>query len=138
MNFYKYFTRPEQLDGYENRFRIPGLAYQAAQTGEITWKQAEPYIMKDPKWAFRYALHILNHRWPEAEPYIMKDPWWAYGYARNALQCRWPEAEPYIMKDPWSAYLYARHVLKRRWPEAEQYIMKDPEWWDEYKEVSGL
>jgi len=101
MNIYKYFTRPEQLDGYENRFRIPSLAYEAAQNGEITWKQAEPYIMKDPELAYLYAFGNLNHRWPEAEPYIMKNPWWAYWYAHDILKRRWPEAEPYIMKNPW-------------------------------------
>jgi len=138
MNIYKYFMHPEQLDGYTNRIRIPEIAYNAARNGEITWKQAEPYIVKDPKWAYLYALNVLKCRWPEAERYIMKDPKWAYFYASLVLKRRWPKAEPYIMKDPWWAYRYTADVLNRRWPEAEPYIMKDPGTWAEYKQVFNL
>ena len=138
MNLYKYFTHPEQLDGYENRIRIPDIAYRAAENGEITWEQAEPYIMKDPRSACWNALVVLKHRWPEAEQYIVKDPWWTYWYAYNILKHRWPEAEPYIMKDPRSAYLYVFRVIKRRWPKAEPHIMKDLKRWNKYKRAFGL
>ena len=70
----------------------------------------EPYIMKDPKWAYYYALNVIKDRWPEAEPYIMKDPAWAHAYALKVIKGRWPEAEPYIMKDPDWAYYYAREI----------------------------
>jgi len=138
MNLYKYFTRPEQLVGYENRFRVPSLAYELAEDGEITWKQAEPYIMKDPWLAYEYARDVLERRWPKAEPYIMKDPESACMYAHHILKHRWPEAEPYIMKDPESAYWYAVRVLKRRWPEAEPNIMKDPNSWNAYRKFFEL
>jgi len=138
MNIYKYFTYPEQLVGYENRLRIPDIAYRAAENGEITWEQAEPYIMKDPRSACLYALNALQCRWPEAEPYIMADPESAYTYARFVLQRRWPEAEPYIIKDPKCLYWYAHGVLMDRWPEAEPYIMKDLKWWGLYKRTFDL
>ena len=57
---------------------------------------------------------------------------YAYGYALNVIQGRWPEAEPYIMKDPEMAYYYALNVIKDRWPEAEPYILKSPYWNDKY------
>jgi hypothetical protein len=94
------------------------------------WPEAEPYIMKDPEWAFWYAHNVMGReRWPEAEPYIMKDPRWASWYALNVMKGeRWLEAEPYIMKSPEWAYYYADKIMKgERWPEAEPYIMKDPE-----------
>ena len=81
MNLYSKHTNPESLYGYADRFKIPGLAYEEAErTGN--WKEAEPYIMKDPYYAYEYAMHVRNKgRWPEAEPYIMKSPKWAYWYA---------------------------------------------------------
>jgi hypothetical protein len=36
--------------------------------------------MKAPKWAYYYAINILDRPWPEAEPYIMKDPQLAAEY----------------------------------------------------------
>ena len=90
------------------------------------WKEAEPYIMKDPIYAYKYVTDILGTRWVEAEPYIMLDAESAYSYAKNILKGRWYEAEPYIMKDPYSAYLYAERIIGGRWKEAEPYIMKDP------------
>lgn len=96
-------------------------------------ERLEPY-KKDPQGAYYVANTILKDRWPEAEPYIMKDPLYAYTYAKNVLKRkRWPEAEPYIMQSPrWSLY-YAYDVIGGRWLEAEPYIMKDPDEWELYK-----
>ena len=126
MNLYEYHTNPETLYGYKDRFKIPLFAYkEAKRTGN--WLEAEPYIMKDPEYAYFYAMDAIQDEWPEAEPYIMKDPEYAYFYARDIRKKgRWPEAEPYIMKDPKYAYLYANEVIKDEWTEAEPYIMKDP------------
>jgi len=30
--------------------------------------------MKNPEWAYKYALDVIKDRWPEAEKYIMKAP----------------------------------------------------------------
>ena len=123
MNLYEYHTNPETLYGYKDRFKIPLFAYkEAKRTGN--WLEAEPYIMKDPEYAYFYARDIRKKgRWPEAEPYIMKDPYSAYWYARYVIEGRFPEAEPYIMKDPEYAYMYARDIRKKgRWSEAEPAI----------------
>jgi hypothetical protein len=74
---------------------------------DFTQKQIRA-ISKDPKWACLYAITALNRkRWPEAEPYIMKDPGYAYTYARSVIKKRWPEAEKYIRGDEhwWSMYI---------------------------------
>ena len=85
-------------------------------------------VLKDPKWAYKYACDIIGGRWPEAEPVIMQDLKWAYYYARNAIQGRWPEAEPVISRSPEWASKYALDVIGGRWPEAEPVIRQDPEW----------
>ena len=123
IDLYSNHTNPETLHGYKDRFKIPGFAYEEAKrTGN--WTEAEPYIMKDPTYAYLYARDIRKKgRWPEAEPYIMKDPYSAYWYARYVIEGRWKEAEPYIMKDPEYAYMYARDIRKKgRWSEAEPAI----------------
>jgi hypothetical protein len=96
-------------------------------------ERLEPY-KKDPQGAFYIARTILKDRWPEAEPFIMKDPLYAYNYTYYVLGgYRWPEAEPYIMKHPRMATDYAFYILGERWPEAEPYIKQDPVQWDVYK-----
>ena len=110
------------------------------------WPEAEPYIMKNPKYAFDYAYDVINKeknlgiRWPEAEPYIMKSPRYAHSYAYNVINKRkdhgkrWPEAEPYIMKSSETAFDYAYYVINKekdlgkRWPEAEPFIKTSPEY----------
>ena len=98
-------------------------------------------------YALQYAINITKGRWKEAEPYIMKDPHDAYYYAKTILSkdpewCkisghkngRWPDAEPYIIKEPYFAAEYAKYILNERWSDAESYIMKDEEEWEEYKD----
>ena len=78
LNVYKYHTKPNQLDEYENRVAIiPELAYYYARDIiKGIWPEAEPYIMKDPHYAYYYALYRIEGRWEAAEPYIMKDEYW--------------------------------------------------------------
>ena len=78
-------------------------------------------------WALcRYARYVVKGRWPEAEPYIMKNPKTAYRYALCVIKGRWLEAEPYIKKNPEQACHYAYYILEGRWPEAESYMQKNP------------
>jgi len=116
-------------------FASPQDAYYYARCVlDHEWPAAEPYIMKDVRYAYWYAREVREREWPEAEPYIMKDPHTAYLYVRDIRKCReWPEAEPYIIKSPQEAYSYAKDVRKRRWPEAEPCIMTDSYFWNEYK-----
>jgi hypothetical protein len=92
------------------------------------WPEAEPVIAKAPEWAYRYARYVIKRRFPEAEPVIAKDPLWAFYYAKIAIKGRFPEAESAIARDPQLAYWYAKDVIKGRFPEAEPFIAKDPEW----------
>jgi len=109
MNLYSKHTNPESLYGYKDRFKIPSVAYkEAEQTGN--WEEAEPYIMKSPKWAYWYAMYVIKGRWPEAEPVIMQDPESAFYYAVWVIGDRWPEAELVIMKDPDYAYEYKKFI----------------------------
>jgi len=58
-----------------------------------------------------YARDIRKKgRWSEAEPYIMKNPTYAYWYARYVIEGRFPEAEPYIMKSPEYAAEYNEFI----------------------------
>jgi len=83
--------------------------------------------IKDPESACKYAIHVLNkQRWPEAEPYIQKKVRWAYKYTRLVLKRRWLEIEDEILKRPALAWKYAKYIMKDRWPEAEPAIMKTP------------
>ena len=45
---------------------------------------------------YKHARDVIKGRWPEAEPFIMKDPTYAYYYAKDVIKDRWPEAEPAI------------------------------------------
>ena len=91
------------------------------------WPEAEPYILKNPHIAIKYAMeHMPGKRWPELEKIIINDPHFAYSYAYFNLDKRWPEAEPTIMKDAESAYYYATNVLHKRWPKAEKIILNSP------------
>ena len=92
------------------------------------WREAEPYIMRNPKYAYKYAKKVLKRRWPAAELYIMQDPEYAVEYAIDVLKSEWREAEPYIMQDPEQAYYYAKTILKSEWPAAERYIMQNPKY----------
>ena len=80
-------------------------------------KDLEPYLIKDPRWAFYYARDIIKGRWKEAEQYIIEDSGWSYWYARDIIKGRWIEAEQHIINDSASVYLYARDVIKGKLPE---------------------
>lgn len=74
-----------------------------------------------------------NRRIQKFEPYIMKDPAEALRYATKAMHAQpWKEAEPYIATDPDSASMYALRILRKRWKIAEPAIKKSTRW-DRYK-----
>jgi len=93
-------------------------------TKHVRWPEAEPYILKNPHVAIKYANELMHgERWPELEKIVINDPDLAYRYALFNIDGRWPEAEPTIMKDAESAYYYAYNVLQKRWPAAEKMIL---------------
>ena len=53
MNLYKYHTNPEQLDGYENRLRVPRFAYEYGVENGFT-DELVSVIATDPQWASEY------------------------------------------------------------------------------------
>jgi hypothetical protein len=119
----------EPTEGLRDAFWSIGIRTDLATWFDLgKWSEAEPYIMKDPAYAYHYAKNTICGRWPEAEPYIMKDPVHTYLYAHNIIHGRWTEAEPFIMKNPEYAYCYANNIINGRWPEAEPYIMKNPKY----------
>ena len=125
---------------YEDVLELPGgkeqtsynLYWHARMIISGRWPEAEPTIMGNPWFAYRYAENVIGGRWPEAEPIIMKDPDSAFYYAQMVIHGRWPEAEPHIMKNSYWAYKYAFYVIQDRWPEAEPTIMEDPDKWRHY------
>ena len=120
---------------YQRRIRKnPKKAFEWANHNRTRFPEAEPYIVKDPQWAVKYAAEVLEDRWPEAEATILQsqDPYKAYVYAMFALKSRWPEAEAIIATKPFEAYAYAHSLIKGRWPEAEAIIMSHPTWAFQY------
>lgn len=167
MNLYRLHKKPQVLAHYNERSQLPWVAFEEIEFrafNEMDFKPLLKYIVKDPKFATRYALEISQDRFPEAEPYIAKDAYWAWvymeanddyfengwpeaepaimqdpghavDYAVEYKQGRWPEAEPYIMQDTEEAYYYAKRVIGGRWPEGEAAIKKDIWAWTQYTEM---
>jgi hypothetical protein len=96
----------------------PQQAYDKCLINNKRDKDLEPFIIKDPHYAYFYALNIIEGRWIEAEQYIMKNPHYAYFYAKNMIRGRWIEAEQYIMKRPGYSYYYALFVIQGKLPES--------------------
>lgn len=139
MNLYKYHSKPEVLDGYEDRiYRVPEMALAYAKKRGLRVPEAEEAIMRSPRYSYYYTRDIIRGRWLEAEPVIKKSPFWAYRYSRDVIYRRWTEAEPYIMQEPLWAYWYAKDVIGGRWLEAESYIEQDESVWNDYKRYFNL
>jgi hypothetical protein len=117
MNLFNLYNKPEEMHGYENRFRIPELAYEWCKKHGRN-KEAERYLVTSPRWAYNYACDVIKGRWPEGEAVITTDPVWAYCYAIYVIKDRWPEAEAVIATNSYWASTYARDVIKGPWPEA--------------------
>ena len=109
MNLYDLHEKPELLHGYSTReYHVPELAFQSLlrnMKNKNVKSVLEPTIMKSPQYAYLYAI-INGRRWLKAEPYIMKDSFWAYKYASEVIKNRWKDAESYIRTDSalWNMY----------------------------------
>ena len=112
-------------------YKDPDKAAAWAIKHQQRFPEAEPYIAKDPYWAYRYARDVLKGRWPEVEATIATSPH-VCKYAKDVIKGRWPEGEEAIANQlPLSlrtslSFYYARGVIKGRWPEAEAAIATDP------------
>lgn len=133
INFYKFYNRFD-LDHNEYHNSLEIFNYWWLEEGEQPQlsdiENILHIIKRDAPSANEVARAIIKDRWIDAEPYIMKRPYYAFRYARDILKARWSEAEPYIMKHPHQAYLYAYYIIKSRWVECEPYMKTDEnEWW---------
>ena len=105
MNLYDFHTNPEQLEGYENRLRVPMMAYEYGTQHGFT-DELVSAVAKHPKSAFEYAYYIIKGRFPEGEATIAKNPQWAFFYAAEIIEGRFPEGEAAMSKDPHWASRY--------------------------------
>jgi hypothetical protein len=65
MNLFKLYNKPEEMAGYENRFRVPSIAYDwCLKYGRN--KGHEKHIATDPELAYLYARDVIKGPWPEA------------------------------------------------------------------------
>jgi len=56
LNIYKFHNKPEELNNYEEIYKLPEVAYKKAgaiDAGRVP--ELEPYIIKDPFYACNYA-----------------------------------------------------------------------------------
>ena len=84
MNLYEYHSTPSLLDEYDNRITIiPELAYNYASETNQRFLAGERAVMKDPEWAYWYAIGIIKCRWEAAEPTIMKDSFYWTLYKKH-------------------------------------------------------
>lgn len=76
MNLYRYFNKPEELNGYEDRLTlVHNLAFSHANS-EIRGRfpEGESAIAKDVRHSYIYAKHVLKGRFPAGESIIAKNP----------------------------------------------------------------
>jgi hypothetical protein len=133
INFYRYYNGVLDKQHY-----APLIDQLMRSRWSKELKPIEHIIKVIPKYAYRYARHLLNCRWLEAEDIIKQEPVYAYWYAHHVIKGRWIEAEPYIMKKPFCAGWYTCYVIKGRWPEAEEYIKQDEMLWQQYCKEYGI
>jgi len=75
MNFYEYYTKPEELDGYDNRhdFIVSSIMHNALTTKKKLTDKQEKIISYNPLASQLYAIHILKGPFPLGEPAIKRD-----------------------------------------------------------------
>jgi hypothetical protein len=69
----------------------PEEAYYKCWGNRKRDKDLEPFIIKDPEYAYFYAKDIIKGRWLEAEPFIIQDSGWAFYYAADIIKGKLPE-----------------------------------------------
>lgn len=104
INFYRYHK--EKLDLYSLYYHPLDTTRDCKYADEIMH-----IIKKDAECACLHA-RITDTRWPEAEPYIMKNPYFAYIYATYVMQERWLEAESMIESDDYWWMRYKKEFLQ--------------------------
>ncbi|MEL0015010.1 MAG: hypothetical protein VW715_07325 [Rhodospirillales bacterium] len=95
------------------------------------FRQGEKAILKSPKEAVRYAIHV-GMRLPPAEKLIAQSASTAYNYVTGVIKEPWPEGEDAIASDPYYAFCYAKYYIKGPWRKGHNAIMQSNEWKEHY------
>jgi len=110
MNLYKLHSKPEQLDHYDEQWKMPEKA-----------------------WNLITKMHYADHKdTRHLAKYIKYLPYKSYIYARDIMNGeRFYEAEPYILQEPVAAASYYRWIIGAEyndggdddvsWPEADKF-----------------
>ena len=95
MNLYEFHSKPEELNGYEERvYHVPVLALSALFqfSNRKDKDKLEWCISKDAKASFRYTS-VTGERFKIGEDAIASDPYYSFYYARNVLKGSFPAGE---------------------------------------------
>ena len=142
MNLYKFYSNPEELNGYEDRiYYVPRLAFEALEENpnREDKNRLEDGITKNPKYAFIYADSVLHAPFPKGEDAIAKSGYYSYWYAREILKGPFPKGEDVIAKDAERSCRYAVYILKGPFPKGEDVMRQNISVWDKYRQfLKGL
>lgn len=138
MNIYKYFIKPEELNGYSRRYELsPELAYQWASSNidsEIP-KNILNTIAKSPLIAYNWA-NITGKPFPEGEAAIAKNTRTSFSYAKNVLNDEFLKGEEVLADDITHALYYAINIKKSRFKKIEPQVVdiskKEPNPFDDH------
>ena len=127
MNLYNFHSKPESLLQYTTMSETnPHIFWEKYKNSPEELKKREKYIVRDPEYAYLYALDVLKFgQFPAGEAAIAKDAKYAYLYAKDILASPFPAGEAIIAKNAYYASHYARGVLKKPFPAGEAAIAQD-------------
>lgn len=139
MNLYKFYEKPGELDLHANWFHIvPDLVYDWAKYLGGRYESGERVLASEAKWAYLYALNVLEGRFEKGESVIATDIAYSYYYACDVLGDRFEAGESIMATDAEVAYHYARNVLKKRFKAGEEAIKIDGFYSGSYERFFGI
>ena len=104
-NIYRYFDKPEELDGFEqSAFIIPEIAYDYCLTVYRRNDDTDPdqraidCIASNAYWSYMFADQIIEAPFPQGEPAIARKAMYSMRYAKHVLHDRFKLGEPIIKK----------------------------------------
>jgi hypothetical protein len=121
------------IEPYVLKDKLTAIGY--AVTREMDrWDELERILYNDAEMSVDYAYNVLEERWHEAEPYIIKNPMEASRYACIFMkETGWPSAEECILTNPEAAGNYASIIKNNDWLEAEQKFKDNKNMYKIYK-----
>ena len=131
MNLYEFHSKPEELNGYEDRIcYVPKLAFEALEENpnRPDKDKLENAITKNAKQSYMYSCYTLKGPFPKGEDAIAKDTKYSTWYAKYVLKGPFPKGEDTIAKDAWLSYEYAKEVLNGPFPKGEETLRNSRLW----------